>query len=347
MSICKYFGISTFLLVFLACGEEDPARKFSLDLEGDGKKYQIGSVITPRLKNRSDLEVDSVAYTLSDKRLPLSNGALTLSASRPGTHTIRATAYCGDREIKLEKEVLLLPEDPPEIYTYEIINSYPHDIEAFTQGLEFRGDTLYESTGQKGASSLRKVDFRTGKVLAKTELERTYFGEGITILGDSLYMLTWQSNIGFVYDPETLERLGTFNYGKSREGWGLCNDGRQLYKSDGSAQIWLLDPHTLQEKGYIETVTNKSVFNKANELEYVDGKIYANVWQKPSMMIIDADSGIIEGVVNFGGLEQKVTKHPALDVFNGVAYHKGRGTFFVTGKRWDRLFEVNIVKRNP
>jgi glutamine cyclotransferase len=333
--------------VFLACGEEDPSRKFSLDLEGDGKKYKIGAVVSVRVKNRSELQVDSVAYELSGIRLPYTDGSLTLSAKRPGTHLLRATAYSGETEIPMEKEVVLLPEAPPEIYTYEILNSYPHDIEAFTQGLEFRGDTLYESTGQKGASSLRKVDFKTGEILAMAELERTYFGEGITILGDSLYMLTWQSKIGFIYDPENLQRLGSFNYSESKEGWGLCNDGKQLYKSDGSERIWLLNPQTLQEEDYIETVTNKSVFNKANELEYVDGKIYANVWQKPSMMIIDAKSGIIEGVVNFGGLEQKVTQHPARDVFIGVAFHKERGTFFVTGKRWDRLFEVRIVKREP
>jgi glutamine cyclotransferase len=177
-------------------------------------------------------------------------------------------------------------------------------------------------------------------------LERQYFGEGITIMGDSLYMLTWQSNTGFIYDANSLERLGSFNYGDSREGWGLCNDGTQIYKSDGSAKIWKLNPLTLRETGFIETVTNTSIFNKANELEYVDGKIYANVWRKPSMMIIDAATGVIEGVVNFGGLRDKVTQHPELDVFNGVAYHRERETFFVTGKNWDRLFEVRIIPRD-
>ena len=159
-------------------------------------------------------------------------------------------------------------------------------------------------------------------------------------------MLTWQARTGFMFDRQTLRRLGSFRYGESQEGWGLANDGKRIFKSDGTQRIWILDPATLREDGYIETVTDKSVFNKANELEYLDGKLYANVWQKESMMIIDAASGAIEGVVNFGGLKERVGQHRDLDVFNGVAYHPGRNTFFVTGKNWDTLFEVRILKKD-
>ncbi len=141
------------------------------------------------------------------------------------------------------------------------------------------------------------------------------------------------------------KRTGNFQYGQSKEGWGLCNDGDVIYKSDGTEKIWLLNPETQFEVGHLEIVTNTSMFNKANELEYVDGKIYANVWQKESMMIIDAQSGAISGVVNFGGLREKVTQTPQLDVLNGVAYHPGRKTFFVTGKYWDKLFEVRIIPK--
>ena len=140
-------------------------------------------------------------------------------------------------------------------------------------------------------------------------------------------------------------KSGTFQYGQSKEGWGLCHDDTFIYKSDGTEKIWRLDPETLQEIDYIQTVTDRSIFNKANELEYVKGKIYANVWQKESMMIIDAQSGAIEGVVNFGGLKNKVKQHSELDVFNGIAYHPVRNTLFVTGKNWDILFEVRIAPR--
>jgi glutamine cyclotransferase len=251
----------------------------------------------------------------------------------------------GDDSVSISKKIKVLAATAPEIYSYEILNEYPHDIKAYTQGLEFHGDTLYEGTGRPRQSSLRKVDFRTGKVLKKIDLDDSYFGEGITILNNKIYQLTWRSGVGFIYNLEDFKKLDSFNYGESKEGWGLCNDGEKLLKSDGTEKIWFLDPITLAEEGHIECVTNKSVFNKANELEYVDGKIYANVYQKESMMIIDAQSGAIEGVVNFGGLKEKVTQHSDLDVLNGVAYHPERKTFFVTGKNWDRLFEVNIVKK--
>ncbi|MDG1573101.1 glutaminyl-peptide cyclotransferase [Robiginitalea sp. M366] len=347
MNMWKLGSIGIFLGLFLGCGGQALDKQLQLQFEGKGKSWKQGARVGVSVANRSDVPLDSVRYFLDGKALEYTDGTVVLSPEKLGTHTLEARAYLQGQTVPLQEEVVVLAPAPPELYTYEIVNTYPHDIEAFTQGLEFRGDTLYESTGQRGASSLRKVDFRTGEILEQTALERTYFGEGITLLGERLYMLTWQSKVGFLYNPNTLERTGTFQYGESREGWGLCNDGTRIYKSDGSQRIWILDPETLQETGHLETVTDRSVFNKANELEYVDGLIYANVWQKPSMMIIDAASGAITGVVNFGGLERSVTQHDRLDVLNGVAYHKERGTFFVTGKRWDKLFEVRILKKTP
>lgn len=346
MSVLKIAAVSAFLSLFLACGETDPARNFSIDLEGGGKKFQEAQQVNVRINNKSGQQVDSVRYYLDGNPLPKAEEKITLTAPALGDKTLQARIFTEGKTILVDREILLLAREQPEIYTYEILNTFPHDRKAFTQGLEFYGDTLYESTGRKGASSLRKVDYRTGRVLKTVDLEKQYFGEGITILGDTIYMLTWQEGKGFLFDRENLEKVGSFRYGDSKEGWGLCNDGEYLYKSDGTQRIWLLDPKSLEEKGAIQTVTNRSVFNKANELEYVNGKIYANVWQKESMMIIDARSGAIEGVVNFGGLREQVTQHRDLDVFNGVAYHQGRNTFFVTGKNWDKLFEVRILKRD-
>jgi glutamine cyclotransferase len=346
MSILKIIAATAALALFMACGETDPKRNFSIVLQEGGKKFQEGQQVNLELKNKGGQPVDSVRYFLEQTPLSRDAGKVTLASPTLGSKTLKARVYSDGQTIELEKEILLLARKQPEIYTYEIVNTFPHDQKAFTQGLEFYGDTLYESTGRKGTSSLRKVDYRTGEVLKSVDLEKQYFGEGITIMGDTVYMLTWQEGTGFLFDRETLEKVGSFRYGDSKEGWGLCNDGQHLYKSDGTQRIWLLDPTTLEEQGAIETVTNRSVFNKANELEFVDGKIYANVWQKESMMIIDASSGAIEGVVNFGGLGKKVTQHRDLDVFNGVAYHQGRKTFFVTGKNWDKLFEVRIVKRD-
>ena len=350
-TMVKLLSIFSFLLFFLGCGgEKDPSKLFSIELEGNKNKLTHGQEVGVSIKNKGDVPITEVHYFMDGEEIPLENGKLTLNPKSLGNKELTAQIKFGEQSIEIRESLRLLATAAPEIYTYEILNTYPHDTSAYTQGLEFSGDILYESTGKRGASTVRKVNFETGEVLQKIDLEQTVFGEGITVLNNKLYQLTWQGGFGYVYDPTSLEKLQNFSYGESREGWGLCNDGTKLFKSDGTEKIWFLDPNSLEEQGYIETVTNKSVFNKANELEYVDGKIYANVYQRESMMIIDATSGAIEGVINFGGLKSKIKKGENWDdansVLNGVAYHKERGTFFVTGKNWDKLFEVEILKKN-
>ncbi|WP_249042362.1 glutaminyl-peptide cyclotransferase [Flagellimonas olearia] len=348
-TMIKLASIFGFLLFFLGCGgETDPAKLFSIDLENNN--IQQNQKVGVAIKNKKDLEISSIKYVLEGRELSLEGNQITIDSKTLGNKTLVAQIEIEGQTVEIKEDFRLLAAQAPEIYTYEIVNTYPHDPTAYTQGLEFHDGTLYESTGKKGASTVRKVNFETGEVLQKIDLDQTVFGEGITLLNDRLYQLTWQSGMGYVYHTSNLEKIKDFSYGESREGWGLCNDGKKLYKSDGTEKIWFLDPESLEEMGHIETATNKSIFNKANELEYVDGKIYANVYQKESMMIIDATSGAIEGVINFGGLKSKVNKGPNWDetnsVLNGVAYHKERGTFFVTGKNWDKLFEVHIRKKD-
>ncbi len=348
MNSIKFLTLNVLLLFFLSCGgDKDPARLFGLQFEKGKKEYRPKDTIRPLIRNKKDLPIDSLTLSLMGRELPSANGSWILDVEKLGVQQLTATFRSEGQEISLSEDIKLLAPEPPKLYTYSIVNEYPHDMNSFTQGLEFHRDTLYESTGSGGGakSYIRKIDFRTGEVYQQTDLEEEYFGEGITLLDDRLYQLTWQGKVGFVYDARTLNRIDKFQYGKSREGWGLCNDGTYLFKSDGTERIWLLDPKTLEEKDAIQIVTNKSIFNKANELEYVDGKIYANVWQKESMMIIDAGTGAIEGVVNLGGLREKVRQHPKLDVLNGIAYHPGRKTFFVTGKNWDTLFEITLQKK--
>lgn len=345
----KLFSISGALLFFLACGgNADPAKNFSIQLEN--KTIQQNGQLGVALKNKKDIEISDLHYYIDDKEMPVENGKLTLDLPTLGNKTLVAKFNIEEQNVAVEKDFRLLAAAAPEVYTYEIVNSYPHDTGAYTQGLEFHDGILYESTGKKGASTVRKVNFETGEVLQQIDLDASVFGEGITIMNDKLYQLTWQSGLGFVYNISNLEKIKNFTYGKSREGWGLCHDDEKIFKSDGTEKIWFLDPETLEEQGYIETVTNKSIFNMANELEYVNGKIYANVYQKESMMIIDATSGAIEGVINFSGLKSKVKKGPEWDegnsVLNGVAYHPERETFFVTGKNWDKMFEVEIRKKD-
>ena len=342
----KVFIFTIITIFFVACGDTTDASKlFDIQLVSQKKVFQKNDEIEIKINNKKDLSISKVEYFIDGKLLPITNGKIIFDMEKLGEKVLVAKIDYEDKSIDITKKIKLLAEKSPEIYTYEILNTFPHDKTSFTQGLEFSNDTLYEGTGRKGQSVLRKIDYKTGKVLEHIDLDDSIFGEGLTVLDDKVYQLTWQSGFGYVYNKSDLSKIKTFNYGKSKVGWGLCNDGENIYKSDGTEKIWILDPTDLTENDFIEIVTNKSIFNKANELEYVDGKIYANVWQKESMMIIDAKSGAIEGVVNFGGLKEKVEQHADLDVFNGVAYHPTRKTFFVTGKNWDKLFEVNIIKR--
>lgn len=334
--------------LIMACeGDLKPKQLFEIELKGKTTQFKYGEEVPISIKNKKGKTIDKVRYSIDGQELEVKDGLLNLDITRLGSKKLKAVIDYEGTTAEITKNIKVLADKAPEIYTYEIINEYPHDWKAFTQGLEFYKDTLYESTGSGGnaKSFIRKLDYKTGEVLQQKDLAKNYFGEGITILNDKLYQLTWRSGTGFVYKVSNFKELGNFQYNQSKEGWGLCNDGKVIYKSDGTEKIWLLDPESLSELSHIETVTNKSIFNKANELEYVEGKIYANVWEKESIMIIDAETGAIVGVINMAGLKNKVKKHENLDVLNGIAYNPSTGNFFVTGKNWDILFEIKIMKK--
>ena len=271
-----------------------------------------------------------------------------LSKLKLGKHKVRAELNINGKKILLNKEFTVYAIDSPDLYSYKIINSYPHDKTSYTQGLEFSGDTLYESTGLKGQSKVRSINYKSGLVINEKKLNKNYFGEGLSLLNNKVYQLTWQENIGFIYDKNLSKVEGSFSYNKSIEGWGLCNDGFKFYKSDGTNKIWILDSEKLSEIGYIEVMTNNKAVNKINELEWAEGKIYANTYQfdKEVVLIINPISGMVEGVIDFSGLKEKVEQTESLNVLNGIAYNKKLKSFFVTGKNWSNLFEVKIYKSN-
>ncbi len=347
MNFLKIFNYSFLAILLTSCGGEKKALLF--EIQTNGTSFQQNESIDVSIKNDEGEDIKSVVYSIDGKELQQKDGQVVLDISKLGAKTLKAKVSYDDTATDITKGIKVLAQNAPELYTYEIVNEYPHDNRAYTQGLEFHNDTLYEGTGKRGRSFLRKVDFKTGKSLDQIDLDDTIFGEGITILNGKIYQLSWQSGIGFIYDLKGFKKIDNFQYGESKEGWGLTNDGSKIYKSDGTEKIWLLNPETLKEEDHIEIVTNSSIFNNANELEYVDGKIYANVYQKSGVMIIDVASGAIEGVVNFGGLSAKITKgenwSDTDNVLNGIAYHPSRKTFFVTGKDWDKMFEVNIIKK--
>jgi glutamine cyclotransferase len=230
------------------------------------------------------------------------------------------------------------------IYNYEIINIFNRKRNNYTQGFEFYNDTLYESVGQYGKSKLIKVDFKNGKHLKELKLPAKYFAEGITILNNKVHLLTWKEKVGFVYNLDNFNQIKTFDYNESKEGWGICNDGNSLYKSDGTEKIWILDKETYEEKNFIEIYTDKNKVVGLNELEWIEGKIFANRYLFNGLAIINPENGAVVGVVNLSDLKNKVTQHENLDVINGVAYNPKRKTIFVTGKMWDKIFEIKILQ---
>jgi len=250
-----------------------------------------------------------------------------------------------------KKEAAPPPQNPPQIttapspiFTYEIVNVFHHDPDAFTQGLQYYNEELYESTGLNGRSSLRRVDLKTGEVLQKIDIDKQYFGEGMTIFGGKIYMLTYQTHIGFIYDLKTFKQLGTWQY--EGEGWGLTNDGTNLIMSNGSNKINYLDPQTLAIVKTLEVTDENFLVENLNELEYIKGEIYANIWMTDRVAKIDPATGKVIGWIELAGLLTPQERTEKVDVLNGIAYDEKTDRIFVTGKLWPKLFEIKLKKKD-
>jgi len=226
---------------------------------------------------------------------------------------------------------------------YRIIDIFPHDNTAFTQGLVWKGNYFYESTGLYGRSSLRKVEIQTGNVLQKYDLPNDYFGEGITIFKDSIYQLTWKEQTGFIYDQETFQLIDTFSY--SYEGWGITHDGKHLIISDGSPVLHFVDPCTMEEVKQVTVYFQKTPVRFINELEYIKDKIFANIWQTEQIAIINPESGEVTNWLDLGSILDniEINNSQDIDVLNGIAYDEDKGYLFVTGKFWPNIFQIKIM----
>jgi glutamine cyclotransferase len=229
------------------------------------------------------------------------------------------------------------------VYTYEIKNTYPHDRAAFTQGLVFRDGYLWETTGLYGASSLRQVELKSGRVLRSVQLSKEYFGEGMTILRGKVFQLTWQNGEAFVYGVDDFRRLNKFKY--AGEGWGLTHDNESLIMSDGTSRLKFLDPETFAVRRVLNVQDNGSPVGQLNELEYVRGEIFSNVWQDDRVARIDPKTGRVTGWIELSGLLPDTEREEETDVLNGIAYDEAGDRLFVTGKLWPKLYEIRLVKK--
>ena len=341
--------ITTFLaLNLISCGDSqaEKERYFSFDESQLKPMYQATEKVDFALLNNKNKTIDSVVYFSNGERLGSVKGnekfSLDLNGKKLGYHQLKALVYFDKDTVSTKTRIEVASGVVPKLLKYTVVNSYPHDVNAFIEGYEFYNDTLIESTGLKGKSYFAKVDYKTGQLFKKVDLDAQYFGEGITIINDKVYQLTWENQEGFVYDAKTMKKIKSFKYDKPVEGWGMTNDGTKIYHSDGTEKIWTLDPETFKLTDYINVYTNDSKIKSVNELEWINGKIYGNIWQKDAIAVINPTTGAVEAVLDLSALRAQVTNKEA-EVLNGIAYRKSTNTLFVTGKNWNKTFEIKVT----
>lgn len=318
---------------------------FTFDDSKFAAQYQPQEALELGVLNPNSKTVDSVAYFVNDTKIGSKKGLekihFELKNQRLGYQNLKAVVYFESENSVATTRIELVSNVEPKLLNYTIVNTYPHDTGSFTEGLEFYKDTLYESTGQYGSSYLRKYDYKTGKVYKQIDLDSKYFGEGITIINNKIYQLTYQEKTGFVYNAATWKLEKTFVYDKDIEGWGMTNDGKYIYQTDKTEKIWKMDPETQKMIDYVNVYSGSLKIPSINELEWINGKIYTNVWQKESIAVVDPKTGSVEKIMDMSGLRKFINAGPS-DFLNGIAYNPKTKTIFVTGKNWDKMFEIRV-----
>ncbi|ERJ57769.1 glutaminyl-peptide cyclotransferase [Sphingobacterium paucimobilis] len=311
-----------------------------------GKRIAYGEEVKLTL-NFPNAVVDSVVYSIDGNVLETKRdtGSVVFDTKKYGLgdRSLSAKVYAEGKEDIAYSNVMVLPPNAKN-YGFEVVNTFPHDDQSFTQGLQFQDGVMYESSGRYEKSQLRKVDLQTGKVLQSIALEDKYFAEGMTIVDDKIVLLTWLEHVALIYDKHNLKQTGAFNYGSSKEGWGLTYDGEKMIKSDGTNRLYFLNAKTGAEESSIAVYDENGAVDNLNELEYIDGKVYANVYQQEIIVIINPVSGAVEGRINLVGMYNENRK-PVDNELNGIAYDHKAKRLFVTGKLWSSLFEIKLVER--
>ncbi|SHM38095.1 glutaminyl-peptide cyclotransferase [Flavobacterium chilense] len=346
----KYNFLTVILLgiTLIGCGDTKKGENslFNIDDSAFPAHFLPQESVSIAILNPNSKEIDSVAYFINDKRVGTTKGAekfkFELKDQKLGYQYLKAVVHFGSDSSNATKRIELVSNIEPKLLKYKVVNTYPHDKKSFTEGLEFHNDTLYESTGQEGASYLRKYDYKTGKIFKQIDLDKKYFGEGITFINGKLFQLTWQNKTGFIYDAKTLKLEKTFTYDKDIEGWGMTNDGKYIYQTDKTEKIWKMDPATQKMIDYINVYSGTSKIKAINELEWINGKIYTNVWFKDAIAVVNPTSGAVEGILNMSDLRKSMNDITSDDVLNGIAYNPKTKTIFVTGKNWSKMFEITV-----
>ncbi len=354
LSNLKYWRLIVVILIFTGCSTDrerkpvgpKPIRKQTKVVSPSiNQKIKLGEPIIVEVAPKNDsTKIDSVALFYQSLKVPGDGLKVSINSSETGVGIPRLVLNVyldgGKKETHLPK-VIVLPEEPT-YYTYKVENVYPHDRAAYTQGLFIKEGFLYEGTGQNGTSHLRKLELTTGKVLQSVSLENKYFGEGITYLGDSIFQLTWEAQEAFVYNG-SFEKIKTFQY--PTEGWGITTVGRLLVMSDGSEYLYYRDPGDFSEVRKLMVYDHKGKVDKLNELEYIDGYIYANVYTTNRIVKIDPATGAVVGDLDLTGIFDPTSFSGQVDVLNGIAYDPDTEKIYVTGKLWPNLYEVSLLPK--
>jgi len=343
------FSFAILACITFGCKDED---KISLTFSApdQGQNFNTGDEIKIKLDAPKDAKISSVVYLLDSTVISTKNNAdsvLLPTKELPlGYKMITAIVTQGEKKDTITTNIVLKSNFVPVKLSYKVVNSFPHDTSAYTEGLAFIDGKLLESTGENGASELKWVDLQSGKTIQKTKLEPQYFGEGSLKIGDKIIMLTWKENIGFIFDAKTFKQIGTFPYERSREGWGLTFDGKNILRTDGTNRVWKMNAITFKEEGYIEVYDEKGAVDSLNELEFIDGKIYANVYQTNKIVVINPNSGRIEAELDLTALVPqnffKTDDERGNNVLNGIAWDAKGKRLFVGGKKWPKLYEIKL-----
>lgn len=297
----------------------------------DSVQAFLGGVLKHTLKTFPRLEEEGkLSFTLATE------------GERTGRSGLRLRLFfAGGKSENQSQQLTFLSDKVPVHYSYQLVAEYPHDPAAYTQGLQYDEGILYEGTGNYGTSSIRQVHLESGEVTKIRSLEQALFGEGITVLGNRIYQLTYKSQVGFIYDKNSFEEIQKVYY-QNREGWGLTHNGEELIMSDGTHIIYFLDPEMFTVTRQIEVFDDQGPAESLNELEYIEGKIWANRYYTDEIVIIDPESGRVEGRINLKGILKAADRKPSTDVLNGIAWDRQGNRVFVTGKFWPKLFEIRI-----
>ncbi|RZA02359.1 MAG: glutaminyl-peptide cyclotransferase [Sphingobacteriaceae bacterium] len=342
------------ILIIAACDKKENSSDTNLSISPEaGTSYKAGDEVTVKLTFPADTKPDSVVYLLDTIKLATKTDSSAISVKTDtmplGIKAVTAKFYKSGQAQEVSTNFVLMAAKAPEVYTYVVEKVFPHDTSAYTEGLLYQDGYLYESTGLEGESDLRKVDLNTGKVVQRAIIDDIYFGEGSAIVGDKIVVLTYRSKIGFVYDKNTFKLLKTFNNNVGVEGWGMTFDGKKLYMDDSTNRIWFLDKDNYNQTGYIEVYDDKGAIDSINELEYIDGKIYANIYQSNNIIVIDPKTGAVLQTIdmtNLWPLNQRPAGFDSSDkVLNGIAWDAKGKRLFVTGKKWPHLYQIKVMKK--